>query len=310
MIMKKMLWRLSLLFLAVLASGLADAPAYGQAASDWWRRQQQQQQQQQRQQEAERQRRQQEVERQRLREQERQRLREQERLRLQQMERDRLIQRQRRQAANENVQRRPAVNDNVQRQAAGVVRLNRPLTAGELRGGFTGKVTQDGRALVKTGGRVLAVPPARAAVRASAAQSTGAAQASRWSASKRASISADVRRLAVANPNNKTRTGGGRRPPGGGGGDDGNPPTNNQVKVQFGKLNNQTSHAFRHTDKAGLDRKAVKEAIQADLAKVGGSLPKRHYNGTVSVNGRQLVYSAFKLPDGTINVGSIKPQSR
>lgn len=240
MITKKMLWRLSLLFLTVLASGLAEAPAYGQTGSDWWRRQQQQQQQQQqqRQQEAERRARQQEAERQRLREQERQRL--------QQMERDRLIQRQRRSAANENLQRRPAVNDNVQRRATGVVRLNRPLTAGELRRGFTGKVTQDGHALVKVGDRVVTVPAARVSGRSYGAQGSSMQQPSRWSVAKRNAITAEVHKLAAINLREKVRTGGsgglsdrfnrassgggGRRGGGGRGGgnggddDDNNPP--------------------------------------------------------------------------------------
>lgn len=87
-------------------------------------------------------------------------------------------------------------------------------------------------------------------------------------------------------------------------------PTTDQTKVQFGRVANQVSHAFRHTDKAGLNREAVKQAIQVDIAKIANSLPKGQYNGSVNINGIQVDYSAFKLADGTINVGRITPRRR
>lgn len=245
--MKNSLRRLLLLTLAVTASGVATADtASAQANADWWRRQQQQQQQQQRQQELDRQRRQQEAERQRLRDQERQRMRDQERARVQQQERDRLLQ-QRREAANSNLRGRQPANSNVRRAGGpaaavsrsgdrvlysnGVARLNRPPTAGELRRGFTGKVTQDGRALVKVNNRVLAVPAARVGVRWYGAQGAGALQASRLSAAKSASVTAEVQKIARASLKDIVRTGGpgglsekfnraagGGPPPNGGGG--------------------------------------------------------------------------------------------
>jgi hypothetical protein len=135
-------------------------------------------------------------------------LQQMERLRLQQMERDRLIQQQRRQAANDNVQRRPAINDNVQRRATGVVRLNRPLTAGDRRRGFTDKVTQDGRALVKVGGRVVTLPAARVSGRSYGTNGSSTQQPSRWSVAKRDSITAEVHKLAAVNLRERVRTGG------------------------------------------------------------------------------------------------------
>lgn len=217
--MKNSLRRLSLLSLAVMASGVATLNASAQANADWWRRQQQQQQQQ-RQMEIDRQRRQQQdAERQRMRDQERQRMRDQERARMRDEERNRLIQEQRRKVANDNVQRRQAANDNVRRRQAandnvprratavsrandrtlysnGVARLNRAPTPGELRRGFTGKVTQDGRALVRVNNRVLAVPASRVGVRMM--RGSGALQASRWNDSKRAAVTTEVQRIATA----------------------------------------------------------------------------------------------------------------
>jgi hypothetical protein len=221
--------RLSLLSLAVLASGVATLTASAQANADWWRRQQQQQQQQ-RQMEIDRQRRQQQdAERQRLRDQERQRLRDQERTRMRDEERSRLIQEQRRKIANDNVQRRQAANDNVRRRQGandnaprragvgggaaavsrandrtlysnGVAKLNRAPTPGELRRGFTGKVTQDGRALVKVNNRVLAVPVSRVGGRLSGVG--GGLQTARLSAAKGAAVTAEVQKIARASLKN------------------------------------------------------------------------------------------------------------
>lgn len=45
----------------------------------------------------------------------------------------------------------------------------------------------------------------------------------------------------------------------------------------------------------------------SNLNNIGVSLPQGLYNGTVVVNGKTFNYSAFKLPDGAINVGRITP---
>jgi hypothetical protein len=306
--LKNGLRRLTVSFLAALLLGIASVPA---SAQDWYRRQQQQQQQQQRQMEQQRQQQMREQQRQQQQQQMREQMREQQRQQMREQQRQQMREQQRQQMREQQRGRMRGQLSEV--SPKGVAKLNRPLTAGEIRRGFTSKVTPDGRALIRINGRVLAVPAARVGISTNRSQSAGTRQASRWSASQRASISASVRKLAAANPKNKVRMGGGRRrPPGGGagGGDDGNPPTQNQVKVQFGAVENQISHAFQHTDKARLDRQAVKEAIQTDLAKIGDSFPNGHYNGTVKVNGRQLLYSALKLQNGIINVGSIKPQRR
>lgn len=320
---KKILCGLALALLAASSPRVAPFTACAQTTAEWLRRQQQQQQQQRQQQQQQdwlRRHREQEAQRQQMREQQRQQM--QQRLREQQQQQLRQRQQQQqRQQAQQQQQRRlssgasgrggtaPAARGAGARSAAaaGVVRLTRPPTPAEMRRGFTGRVTPDGRALVRFNGRVYAVPAARAGIRLNNLRA--APQSSRWSASKRAAISAEVQKLAAANPRNRAAAGGGRRPPGGGGGNGGDPPGGGRVPVQFGHVQNNISHAFRYTDGIGLDREVVKEAIRGDLAKVADELPKGvHYNGSVLVGERLLVYSAFKLPNGTINVGSIKPQ--
>ncbi|WP_250454533.1 hypothetical protein [Caballeronia sp. ATUFL_M2_KS44] len=77
--------------------------------------------------------------------------------------------------------------------------------------------------------------------------------------------------------------------------------------IQFGRVENQVSHTFRHIEAAGFDRDVVQSAIQTDLSRLADSIPQGQYIGSVTVNGVKLDYSAFKLPDGTINVGRITP---
>ncbi|WP_298332920.1 RHS repeat-associated core domain-containing protein [Asticcacaulis sp.] len=79
------------------------------------------------------------------------------------------------------------------------------------------------------------------------------------------------------------------------------------VTVRFGAVENQISHTFRHVEKAGFDRQTVQEAINQQLSKTGEALPGGQYSSSVLVDGTKLDYSAFKLPDGTINVGRITP---
>ena len=45
-------------------------------------------------------------------------------------------------------------------------------------------------------------------------------------------------------------------------------------EVQFGNVENQVNHAFRHIDKAGLDRGAVQQAIRQDVSRAAESLSK------------------------------------
>lgn len=78
----------------------------------------------------------------------------------------------------------------------GVAKLNRPPTPAEAKRGFTGKVTADGKALVKFQGRVFAVPAARVGIKVPRTETSSAALATSWSPQKQASISGAIQKLA------------------------------------------------------------------------------------------------------------------
>ncbi|MXV14163.1 RHS repeat-associated core domain-containing protein [Hufsiella ginkgonis] len=78
------------------------------------------------------------------------------------------------------------------------------------------------------------------------------------------------------------------------------------IPIQFGKDANQVYHTFRHIEEAGLSRGAVQSAVEADLVNTSGAIQAgKLHTGTVNVNGTAVTYNAFKLPNGTINVGRI-----
>lgn len=79
-----------------------------------------------------------------------------------------------------------------------------------------------------------------------------------------------------------------------------------KLLVQFGKTENQIYHTFRHVEKMGLDKTIVQSAIMKHFQtvykeiKTGESL-----NKVITVQGQQIQYSAYRLSDGTINIGRI-----
>lgn len=79
----------------------------------------------------------------------------------------------------------------------GVAKLTRPLTTAEMKRGFTGKVTDDGRALVKFQNRVFAVPAARIGITPRNTSTSQAALATSWSPQKQSAINADIQKLAA-----------------------------------------------------------------------------------------------------------------
>lgn len=79
-----------------------------------------------------------------------------------------------------------------------------------------------------------------------------------------------------------------------------------RLTVTFGRDPNQVSHAFRHVDKMGLVRAEVQAAIERHLPTVVENIPKgRPLNQIIEVAGKRIQYSAFRLPDGSINIGRI-----
>lgn len=81
---------------------------------------------------------------------------------------------------------------------------------------------------------------------------------------------------------------------------------NSSVGVSFGRNANQVYHTFRHVDKYGLNRNAVQRAVLSDLRNSASKIQSgRPFNQTVDVGGTKVTYTAYRLQDGTINVGRI-----
>jgi hypothetical protein len=76
------------------------------------------------------------------------------------------------------------------------------------------------------------------------------------------------------------------------------------LPIQFGKDANQVYHAFRHIEGI-VDKSKAIAAITDDLNAAAGSLQAGLIIRKVIVDGVELTYNAFKLPDGIINVGRI-----
>lgn len=79
----------------------------------------------------------------------------------------------------------------------GVGKPVRPPTAAEARRGFTGRVTEDGRALVKFQGRIYVVPASRIGVRVPQSSANQNSVAAKWSPQKQASIGGEIQKLSA-----------------------------------------------------------------------------------------------------------------
>ncbi len=83
-------------------------------------------------------------------------------------------------------------------------------------------------------------------------------------------------------------------------------PAAARLTVQFGRVANQISHTFRHVDELGLDREAVRAAVQQSLQTVASQLTAgKALNKIIEVSGVRLQYTAYQLPNGVVNVGRI-----
>jgi hypothetical protein len=80
-----------------------------------------------------------------------------------------------------------------------------------------------------------------------------------------------------------------------------------EPEVQFGNgTENQTYHAFRHTDELGLDREAVRSSVLSDIKKAFSNIQAgKPFNKVIEVAGQKIQYTAFKLANGKINIGRI-----
>ena len=78
--------------------------------------------------------------------------------------------------------------------------------------------------------------------------------------------------------------------------------------IEFGNNHNATYHAFRHTDKLGLDRSVVKKAVLQDALALKDIPIGTHLNRIINVNGVKLQYTIYgRSVDGNLiyNVGRI-----
>jgi RHS repeat-associated protein len=81
-----------------------------------------------------------------------------------------------------------------------------------------------------------------------------------------------------------------------------------KLTVQFGKVANQVSHTFRHTDAAGLDRAQVQAAVEEHLTGVASQIaPGKPLNQIIEVAGQRIQYTAYQVSEGVVNVGRIHP---
>ena len=80
-------------------------------------------------------------------------------------------------------------------------------------------------------------------------------------------------------------------------------------RIVFGQNANQVSHAFRHTDRLGLDRAEVMDAIVRDLRPyLPLPVPPPRdfiFVGQVTMRGMVLLYRAYPLSEELANVGRI-----
>lgn len=74
--------------------------------------------------------------------------------------------------------------------------------------------------------------------------------------------------------------------------------------VVFGTDAESAVHAMRHVIDEGLNPEDVQGAIKSDIGN-GGNLQSGSNTRYIEVDGKTLRYNAYKLPDGTINVGKI-----
>jgi hypothetical protein len=93
---------------------------------------------------------------------------------------------------------------------------------------------------------------------------------------------------------------------GGGGSEGGSGEEKGDGLTRFGKDENQVEHAFRHTDALGLDRTVVKSAIEKHFELVKSQiLEGKPLSQIIEIAGKKIQYTAYKLTDGTINIGRI-----
>lgn len=187
----------------------------------------------------------------------------------------------------------------------GVAKLTKPLTASEIKRGFTGKVTEDGRALVKFQNRVVAIPSSRVGVTPRRTETSQAALATGWSPQKQNSIKSDIHKLASV-------------PPGGGKG--GISDTFNRAAIRTGDIVKVLSPQVQSRIDAALSARNIHSSHSLTALDEIKKLPKLQgmrqkdiatllkYNGFTSSPARSGGTVWIKsLPDGNTAVVRLDP---
>jgi hypothetical protein len=77
-------------------------------------------------------------------------------------------------------------------------------------------------------------------------------------------------------------------------------------KIRFGKDPNQVYHTFRHVEGMGMDRNIVQNAVLQDFEPICSQvISGKPFIRIINVNGQRLQYTAYRLQDGTYNIGRI-----
>jgi hypothetical protein len=78
------------------------------------------------------------------------------------------------------------------------------------------------------------------------------------------------------------------------------------LSIKFGNTENQVNHTFRHADALGLDRSLVQSTVQSHFKTVSSQVVARKpFNQIIEIGGKKFQYTAYKLSDGTFNIGRI-----
>lgn len=77
--------------------------------------------------------------------------------------------------------------------------------------------------------------------------------------------------------------------------------------ITIGNNPNQYYHAFRHTDKVGLNRDLVRRSVMNDVRRsYHDFIPRKPNNRTISINGIEIQNTAFQRSKNYYNVGRIQ----
>lgn len=187
------------------------------------------------------------------------------------------------------------------RASNGIAQAPRQPTPAEAKRGFTGKVTPDGKALVRFQNRVVTVPASRIGVLPRQTATSQAALATGWSQQKQASINADIKRLIGGGGGGGGSAGGG----GTGAGKSGITGTFNAAANQTGispAFNAATRDRIALASSArGLSSDKKYDSIDAPKASVARILP-----GSLSAAEENAVLNTIKHIDaGTRPTGSL-----